>query len=96
MNDRLSEAVAVYFSHGLPGEYGNELLAAHYREAELPGLQRDVDELIDRSLAIGREFRHVERPAAMEAVMEALRREHPELSEEAIQALGRNWAFCNR
>lgn len=86
----------MYFSHGLPDEYGDELLAAHYGEAELPGLQRDIDELIDRSLAIGHEFRHVEKLAAMEAVMEALRREYPRLSEEAIQALGENWAFCNR
>jgi hypothetical protein len=96
MNDRLSEAIELYFSHGLPGEYGDELLAAHYREAELPELQRDIGELIDRSLAIGSEFRHAEISAAMEAVMEDLRREHPELSEEAIQALGRNWSFCNR
>ena len=78
MNDRLSEAIAVYFSPGDGNDYGDEVLAAHYEEAELPGLQRDIDALVNRSLEIGGGFHHLEILPAMEAVMDALRRERPE------------------
>jgi hypothetical protein len=97
-NDRLSEATVWYLSPG-DGNVeldGDAVLAEHYGAAEIRDLQNAIDDLIELSLVIGREFRNLEQIPAMEAVMDALRGEHPELSQAAIEALGRNWRYCNR
>jgi hypothetical protein len=98
MSNDVSDAVVAYFrNRGVPTRREREAdLAARFPQDAYPAMHAAVQNLISRSFELGSQYSHMDLSTATGAVADDLRGEFPDLAEEAVDALGWYWSFCNR
>ncbi|MGW5354706.1 hypothetical protein ACWERV_29855 [Streptomyces sp. NPDC004031] len=98
MDEQLSRALRLYYAEGLyPTRYRDAAaLSETFGEPAVADLLRRIDHVAAEAFDLGRRYDRLALRPAMRAVTADLRRAHPELSEQALAAVGLYWGYCNR